>query len=148
MFGFTNRSLSTKLIAVAGVTVASVLLISNYVLISSTQERVEALVFDQAQVEAKAIAADIAGEIGGLATAAATMAAITGSGHNAGELDRRAIMNLARTTMQTHEMAFGAWFAEAENQLDGRQADYIDNKEMAKQFQRHVQSVLDQDPKR
>ncbi|SOE18893.1 methyl-accepting chemotaxis sensory transducer with Cache sensor [Hoeflea halophila] len=131
MIGFTNRSLSTKLIAVAGATVASVLLISNYVLISSSQQRVEALVFEQAQVEAKSIAADIAGEIGGLATAAATMASITGSGHNAGDLNRTAIMNLVKATMQTHEMAFGAWFAEAENQFDGRQADYIDNKEMA-----------------
>ncbi|WP_417415804.1 methyl-accepting chemotaxis protein [Hoeflea sp.] len=130
MLGFTNRSLSTKLIAVAGATVASVLLISNYVLISSTEQHVEALVFDQAQVEAKAIAANIAGEIGGLATAAATMAAITGNGHAESDLDRTGIINLAKATMQAHDMAFGAWFAEAENQFDGRQADYIDNKEM------------------
>ena len=131
MIGFTNRSLSTKLIAVAGATVASVLLVSNYVLISSSQQRVEALVFGQAEVEAKAIASDIAGEIGGLATAAATMASIAGSGHNAGGLDRPAITNLVKATLQTHKMAFGTWFAEAENQFDGRQADFVDNKEMA-----------------
>lgn len=131
MLGFKNKSLSTKFIAVAGATVATVLVISNYVLISNTRERVEALVFDQAQIEAKAISADIAGEIGGLTAAAATVAAIVGSGHNESQLDRNAIMHLLKATMQTHDLAFGSWFAEVENMFDGRQADYIDNKELA-----------------
>lgn len=131
MLGFLKKSLATKLIVVAGATVASVLVISNFVLISNTRERVEALVFEQAQVEAKAISADIAGEIGGLTTATATVAAITGRAHAEGDLDRKGIMNMLKATMQTHDLAFGSWFAEAENAFDGRQADYIDNKEMA-----------------
>ncbi|WP_417411576.1 methyl-accepting chemotaxis protein [Hoeflea sp.] len=131
MFGFRNKSLSTKLIAVAGATVTSVLLISNYFLISHSQSRVEDLVFDQARIEARAISANIAGEIGGLATATSTMAAIEGRGHSTGDLDRKAIMNLLKASMEAHAMAFGSWFAEAENAIDGRQADYIDNKEMA-----------------
>ncbi|MDF1609027.1 methyl-accepting chemotaxis protein [Hoeflea sp. YIM 152468] len=131
MLGFLKKSLATKLIVVAGATVASVLVVSNYVLISNTQARVEALVFEQAQIEAKAISADIAGEIGGLATVASTVAAISGRGHAEGDLGRKPIMNLLKATLQTHEMAFGAWFAAAENAFDGRQADFIDNKEMA-----------------
>jgi len=131
MFGLRNKSLSTKLIAVAGATVTSVLLISNYFLISHSQSRVQDLVFDQARIEARAISANIAGEIGGLATATSTMAAIEGRGHSTGDLDRKAIMNLLKASMEAHDMAFGSWFAEAENALDGRQADFIDNKEMA-----------------
>ncbi|WP_339765745.1 methyl-accepting chemotaxis protein [uncultured Hoeflea sp.] len=131
MFGLKNKSLSTKLIAVAGATVTSVLLISNYFLISQSQSRVENLVFDQARIEARAISANIAGEIGGLATATSTMAAIEGRGHSTGDLDRKAIMNLLKASMEAHDMAFGSWFAEAENAIDGRQADFIDNKEMA-----------------
>jgi len=131
MFGLKNKSLSTKLIAVAGATVTSVLLISNYFLISHSQSRVEDLVFDQARIEARAISSNIAGEIGGLATATSTMAAIEGRGHSTGDLDRKAIMNLLKASMEAHDMAFGSWFAEAENAIDGRQADFIDNKEMA-----------------
>lgn len=131
MLGFKNRSLSTKLVAVAGATVTAVLLVSNFILISQSQSRVEELVFDQARIEARAISANIAGQIGGLATATSTMAAIQGRGHSTSDLDRAAIMNLLKATMQAHDMAFGSWFAEAGNALDGRQAEFIDNKEMA-----------------
>jgi methyl-accepting chemotaxis protein len=131
MLGFSKNSLSTKLIAVAGVTVAAVLIVSNYVLISQTQDRVEELVFDQAQTEAKAISADIAGEIGGLGAATDTMAAIVGRGHKGGHLDRKAIMDLLKATMETHPMAFGSWFAEAEGALDGRQSEFIGSNEFA-----------------
>ena len=131
MLGFKNKSLSAKLIAVAGATVTSVLLISNYILISQSQSRVENLVFDQARIEARAISGNIAGEIGGLAKATSTIAAIQGRGHNTGDLDRKAMMNLLKATMEAHEMAFGSWFAEAENALDGRQAEFIDNAEFA-----------------
>ena len=41
MFKFQAKSLATKLIAVTGGTIALVLLASNFVLISQTQDRVE-----------------------------------------------------------------------------------------------------------
>lgn len=131
MLGFNRKSLSTKLIAVAGATVASVLAVSNYVLISQTQTRVEGLVFEQAQIEAKAISASIASEIGALGAATDTVASIVGSGHQSEHLDRKAIMDLLKATMETHPMAFGSWFAEAEGGFDGRQSDYIGSKEFA-----------------
>lgn len=131
MFGFNRKSLSTKLIAVAGVTVASVLAVSNYVLISQTQSRVESLVFEQAQIEAKAISSGIAGKIGDLSSVTETMASIVGRGHQNSHLDRKAIIDLLKATMETHSMAFGSWFAETEGMLDGRQADYAGNKEFA-----------------
>jgi len=131
MLGFESRSLSAKLLTVAGATVTAVLLISNYGLISQSQGRIEELVFDQARIEARAISANIAGEIGGLASATSTMAAIQGRGHSTGDLDRKAMMNLLNATMQAHDMAFGSWFAEAGNALDGRQSDFVDNMEFA-----------------
>ena len=131
MFGINTKSLSTKLLAVAGATITSVLLVSNYILISQSQQRVENLVFDQARIEARAISEDIAGEIGALATATSTMAAIQASGHENGELDRKAVMNLLKSVMQAHDMAFGSWFAEAGNSFDGKQAEFVDSNEFA-----------------
>lgn len=96
MFKFRARSLATKLIAVTGGTIALVLLSSNFVLISQTQDRVETLVFDGAKTEARAIASDIAGSVGELAAAARTMSGVLGRGHGGQSTDRAGAINLLK----------------------------------------------------
>ncbi|RVI13593.1 HAMP domain-containing protein, partial [Sinorhizobium meliloti] len=127
MFKFQARSLATKLIAVTGGTIALVLLASNYVLISQTQDRVETLVFDGAKTEARAIASDIAGSVGELAAAARTMSGVLGRGHAGQSTDRAGAINLLKANLEQHGFAFGSWFAEEPKANDGK--DVIDNTE-------------------
>ncbi len=130
MFKFHAKSLATKLIAVTGGTIALVLLASNFVLISQTQDRVETLIFEGAQTEAQAIASDIAGSVGELAAAARTMSGILGRGHAENSIDRAGAINLLKANLDQHEFAFGSWFAEETKAFDGRQEEIANNKEL------------------
>ena len=124
MLNFRTRSLATKLIAVTGGTIALVLLASNYVLISQTQDRVETLVLDQARGEAKSIASDIASGIGELAGAARSMAGVIGRGHEGGYLDRKAVVDMLKTNVEKNPSAFGSWFAEEPAAFDGKATEF------------------------
>ncbi|WQO66004.1 methyl-accepting chemotaxis protein [Sinorhizobium medicae] len=128
MFKFRARSLATKLIAVTGGTIALVLLSSNFVLISQTQDRVETLVFDGAKTEARAIASDIAGSVGELAAAARTMSGVLGRGHGGQSTDRAGAINLLKANLEQHAFAFGSWFAEEPKAYDGK--DIVGNREL------------------
>lgn len=130
MFKFQAKSLATKLIAVTGGTIALVLLASNFVLISQTQDRVETLVLEQASGEARAIASDIAGDIGELASAARSMAGILGRAHAEKSLERTGVINILRANLEQNPFAFGSWFAEEPKAFDGRQEDVVNNKEL------------------
>ncbi len=94
MFKLKAKSLATKLIAVTGGAIALVMLASNAVLITETRERVSELVYAGADTEARAIAADIAGDIGQLASAARSMAGVIERGHAGGHLDRREVVEI------------------------------------------------------
>ncbi|MEZ0002880.1 methyl-accepting chemotaxis protein [Sinorhizobium fredii] len=128
MFNFHAKSLATKLIAVTGGTIALVLLASNFVLISQTQDRVETLVFDGAKTEARAIAADIAGSVGELAAAARTMSGVLGRGHAGKSTDRPGAINLLKANLDQHDFAFGSWFAEEPKAFDGK--DVVNNTDL------------------
>ncbi|WP_026186577.1 methyl-accepting chemotaxis protein [Ensifer sp. BR816] len=128
MFNFHAKSLATKLITVTGGTIALVLLASNFVLISQTQDRVETLVFDGAKTEARAIAADIAGSVGELAAAANTMSGVLGRGHAGKSTDRAGAINLLKANLDQHDFAFGSWFAEEPKAFDGK--DVVNNTEL------------------
>ena len=120
MFKFKAKSLATKLIAVTGGTIALVMLASNTVLIGQTQGRVSDLVYTQADTEAKAIASDIAAEIGGLAGAARAMGGVIEQGHAAGILDRKAVVGILKANTEKNSFALGSWFAEEPNAFDGQ----------------------------
>ena len=128
MFKFQAKSLATKLIAVTGGTIALVLLASNFVLISQTQDRVETLVFEGARTEARAIASDIAGSVGELAAAARTMSGVLGRGHDGQSIDRAGAINLLKANLDQHDFAFGSWFAEEPKAFDGK--DIVNNTEL------------------
>lgn len=123
MFAFKAKSLATKLILVTGSTIAFVLLASNLVLISQTEDRVGTLVSDQARAEAKAIASDIAAQIGELSSAARTMTGVIGRSHAAKSMDRAGTINILRANLEQNPFAFGSWFAEEVKAFDGRQED-------------------------
>lgn len=129
MFNFRAKSLATKLIAVTGGTIAVVLIASNFILISQTQDRVRTLVLDQAQVEARSIASDVTGSVSALAASARSMVGVIERGHEGGYLDRKAIIDMLKANVEKNPFAFGSWFAEAPNAFDGKAADYIDKKE-------------------
>ncbi|KQV33689.1 MULTISPECIES: methyl-accepting chemotaxis protein [unclassified Rhizobium] len=120
MFKFKPKSLATKLIAVTGGTIALVMLSSNTVLIGETQSRVSDLVYAQANTEAKAIAADIATDVGQIVSAARSMSGVIEQGRAGGHLDRREVVDITRTSLDKNSFAFGAWFAEAPNAFDGK----------------------------
>ncbi|WP_411034617.1 methyl-accepting chemotaxis protein [Shinella sp. BYT-45] len=120
MFKFQAKSLATKLIAVTGGTIALVMLASNTVLITQTQNRVADLVYSKADTEAKAIAADIATDIGQLASAARSMAGVIGQGHSGGHFDRREVVDIIKANAEKNSFALGSWFAEEPNAFDGR----------------------------
>ena len=75
---FRMKSLAAKLIVVTGLAIALVLFVSNVFLIAQTRDRVQTLTMDQANTEAKSIANEIATNIGELASAARSMAAVIG----------------------------------------------------------------------
>ncbi|GLR50519.1 methyl-accepting chemotaxis protein [Shinella yambaruensis] len=120
MFKFQAKSLATKLIAVTGGTIALVMLASNTVLIGQTQSRVAALVYSEADTEAKAIAADIATDIGQLASAARSMAGVIEQGHAGGHFDRKEVVDIIKANAEKNSFALGSWFAEAPNAFDGK----------------------------
>ncbi|ANH02623.1 methyl-accepting chemotaxis protein [Shinella sp. HZN7] len=120
MFKFQAKSLATKLIAVTGGTIALVMLASNTVLIGQTQSRVADLVYSQADTEAKAIAADIATDIGQLASAARSMAGVIEQGHSVGHFDRKQVVDIIKANAEKNSFALGSWFAEEPNAFDGK----------------------------
>ena len=120
MFKFQAKSLATKLIAVTGGTIALVLLASNAVLISHTQDRVSELVYTQADTEAKAIASDIAAEIGALAGATRAMGGVIEQGQATGFMDRKSVVNMLKANTEKNSFALGSWFAEEPNAFDGK----------------------------
>ncbi|MCP8896398.1 methyl-accepting chemotaxis protein, partial [Shinella daejeonensis] len=117
---FKPRSLATKLIAVTGGTIALVMLASNIVLISQTRDRVAQLVYSEADTQARAIAADIAGNIGELASAARAMSGVIAEGHAGGHMDRRELVAILKANAEKNEHALGSWFAEEPNAFDGQ----------------------------
>jgi methyl-accepting chemotaxis protein len=124
MWKFAQRSIAAKLILLTGSTIALLLLISNFFLISQTGDRVQKLALDQAQAEAKAIAMSIASDVGEISSAARTMAGVIGHTHTGGLLDRKGTIDILRANLEQNPFAFGSWMAEAPNAFDGQQAEF------------------------
>jgi methyl-accepting chemotaxis protein len=122
MRAFVPKSLATKLLLVTGGIVAVLLLASSFFQISQSRARVESLISAQAESEAKAIAANVASETGSLASAARTMAGVISHGHRISALDRKGVVDILKTNLEQHQMAFGSWFAEAPQGFDSQQA--------------------------
>ncbi len=131
MFNLQPKSLATKLIAVTGGTIAVVLLASNFILISQSEDRVEALILNEANSEARAISEDVAGAIGELASAARSNAGIIAKGHEGQYLDRKAVIDMLRVGAEANDFAFGSWFAAEKDTFDGKASEYVGNKEFA-----------------
>jgi methyl-accepting chemotaxis protein len=126
----SSKSLATKLLLVTGATIGSLLLVSNFLVISQTRERVGSLISSQAETEAKAIAAGIAAETGELASAARTMMGVIGRMHAEKSTDRVGIINMLKANLDQHPMAFGSWFAEAPKAFDGQQEELKNRKDL------------------
>ncbi len=129
MFIFRMKSLAAKLILVTGLAIALVLLISNFLLISQTRDRVETLTMDQANTEAKSISNEIAANVGEMASAARSMAAIIGRGHEGHTFDRKGIINILKANVEQNAFAFGSWFCEQLGSIDGKTTELANNKD-------------------
>ncbi|MDR6898737.1 methyl-accepting chemotaxis protein [Rhizobium miluonense] len=128
---FRMKSLAAKLILVTGLAIALVLLVSNFLLISQTRDRVETLTMDQANTEAKSISNEIAANVGELASAARSMAAIIGRGHEGHTFDRKGMINILKANVEQNAFAFGSWFCEQLGALDGKTTELANNKDQA-----------------
>ncbi|MFB2565777.1 methyl-accepting chemotaxis protein [Rhizobium sp. IMFF44] len=131
MFIFRMKSLAAKLILVTGLAIALVLLVSNFLLISQTRDRVETLTMDQANTEAKSISNEIAANVGEMASAARSMAAIIGRGHEGHTFDRKGMVNILKANVEQNAFAFGSWFCEQLGALDGKTTELANNKDQA-----------------
>ncbi|MCO6176720.1 methyl-accepting chemotaxis protein [Ciceribacter sp. RN22] len=131
MLKLISKSIAFKLQLVTGVAIALVLALSNLVLISQTRDRVQALTMEQADSQASAIANEVAGDIGELASAARSMAGVLGRGHEAQSFDRKGAINLLKANVEQNAFAFGSWFCEVAQAFDGRKEDTVKNLELA-----------------
>ncbi|NVP54818.1 methyl-accepting chemotaxis protein [Mycoplana rhizolycopersici] len=131
MFRLQPKSLATKLIAVTGGTIALVLIASNYLLISQSSDRVQSLILDEANSQARSIASDVSGAIGELVSSARTSAAIIGKAHENGTLDRKQVIDLLKVNVEQNPAAYGSWYAAEKDSFDGKSAEYVGNKEFA-----------------
>ncbi|MGV2101423.1 methyl-accepting chemotaxis protein [Rhizobium sp. 21-4511-3d] len=126
MFIFRMKSLAAKLIVITGVAIALVLFVSNFFLIDQTRSRVQTLTMDQANLEAKAIANEIAANVGELASAARSMSGVVGRGHEGGNFDRKGIINVLKANLEKNPFAFGSWFCEQLGAFDGKTTEIAD----------------------
>jgi methyl-accepting chemotaxis protein len=131
MFPIKLKSLSTKLILLTGATIALLLLATNAFLILQTRDRVSSLIVAQAQEQARAIANEVAVDMGQLAGAARSIAGVIGRGHAAGYLDRKGVTDALKANLEQNAFAYGSWFAESPGAFDGKNAELIGNKEMS-----------------
>ncbi|WP_106797037.1 methyl-accepting chemotaxis protein [Rhizobium sp. H4] len=120
MFIFRMKSLAAKLLVITGIAIALVLIVSNFFLIGQTRDRVQTLTMDQANLEAKSIANEIAANVGELASAARTMSGVIGRGHEGKSLDRKGMINVLKANLEQNAFAFGSWFCEQLGALDGK----------------------------
>lgn len=123
---FRMKSLAAKLILITGAAIALVLLVSNFFLIGQTRDRVHALTMDQANLEAKSIANEIAANVGELASAARSMSGVLGRGHEGRTFDRKGIINILKANLEQNAFAFGSWFCEQLGAFDGKTAEIAD----------------------
>ncbi|GGD91804.1 methyl-accepting chemotaxis protein [Rhizobium anhuiense] len=127
MFVFRMKSLAAKLIVITGIAIALVLIVSNFFLIGQTRDRVQILTMDQANLEAKSIANEIAANVGELASAARTMSGVVGRGHEGKSLDRKGMINVLKANLEQNAFAFGSWFCEQLGALDGKTTEIANN---------------------
>jgi methyl-accepting chemotaxis protein len=129
MFVFRMKSLAAKLIVITGAAIALVLVVSNLFLIDQTRERVQVLTMDQANLEAKSIANEIASDVGELASAARSMSGVVGRGHEGKTFDRKGIINILKANLEQNPFAFGSWFCEQLGAFDGKTTEIANNNE-------------------
>ncbi|WP_245582427.1 methyl-accepting chemotaxis protein [Neorhizobium lilium] len=113
-----------------GVTIALLLLISNAFLIVQTRDRVSSLIVAQAEEQARAIANEVAVDMGQLAGAARSIAGVIGRGHAGGYLDRKGVTDALKANLEQNAFAYGSWFAESPGMFDGKNAELVGNKDM------------------
>uniref|UniRef100_UPI003F4916AB methyl-accepting chemotaxis protein n=1 Tax=Ensifer adhaerens TaxID=106592 RepID=UPI003F4916AB len=112
-------SLATKLLLVTGVIVSAVLIASNVMLVLKTRDRVSELVRETATTEARAIAAQILGDLSLLNGAASATAHSVGDSHAEHTIDRKGLMTLLKANM-ANPLALGSYFAEIDKAFDGQ----------------------------
>lgn len=124
MTRFLGQNLAAKLLIVTGLAILLVALASNTILLRETRRNVRALIMQDAQAEARAIANDINTDMGRLSSAAHTIAGVIGRGHEQKNLDRKGVINAVRSSVQVSDLAFESWFLEGSGRFDGKPNAY------------------------
>ncbi|MCB8840072.1 methyl-accepting chemotaxis protein [Aurantimonas sp. VKM B-3413] len=113
------RSLSSKLLLLAGGTVGIIVLGAVGYSAWQTKNEAESRVYEQAKDEARDVAGQIGAQIGQAAAAGKTMSGIIAAGHEAGERSRQAVIAMLKSVALRNDTVFGAWMAEAKGAYDG-----------------------------
>ncbi|MER0236779.1 methyl-accepting chemotaxis protein [Fulvimarina sp. MAC8] len=113
------RSLSAKLMLVAGGSVALILVgsiaLSGWHASESTRE----LVFEQAQAQADSVANSISTQVALAASAAKATSGAIGAANAVGMRERETVMAMLRANVENYDVVFGSWMAERPNAFDG-----------------------------
>ncbi|OCI97727.1 hypothetical protein A6U86_33905 [Rhizobium sp. AC27/96] len=96
----------------AALAILFLLVASNLYAIVNVRDSVRALVMQQAETEAKAIANQVAGSIGELTSATRSMSGVLARGLHSQSFDRRTITDLLKANVEMNDLAFTSWFCE------------------------------------
>ncbi len=119
-----RRSISTKLLIVAGAAIGVLLLLAVILLTTQTQHTVGSLSDNYSQSLGSAAAGDIATKLGRVESTARSMAASISAAHEAGIRDRATIVSLLKPNALSSDLVMGSWFFSAPDAWDGRSAEF------------------------
>ncbi|MEN3794199.1 methyl-accepting chemotaxis protein [Fulvimarina sp. MAC3] len=118
----TIRSLSAKLMLVAGGSVAVILVGAIALSGWYTSESTRALVFEQAEVQADAVANTISTQLAMAVSAAKATSGAIGAANAQGMRERETVMAMLRANVENYDVIFGSWMAERPGAFDGKSA--------------------------
>lgn len=112
-----RKSLTLKLIAVTGTAIVSVLVASNFILISQTRDRVTSLLTDHGRSEAKGLASDVAGDLAVLSGSAKAMADVIVRAYESKELTRTSLKAILQGGA-ANPSVYNSWFMEQKGNFE------------------------------
>ena len=121
MYAFLTRSLATKLILVAGAIIGIVTLISNFVIIHQTSTVIHGFVGQNVEAEADAVASGISNNFASMTGSVKTAADLIGREIAAATVDRKRIIRILKSALESNEAAIGVGMGESPGAIDGQQ---------------------------
>ncbi len=124
MRGDMRRSVSTKLLIVAGSAIAMLLIVAGGAIGLQNRQTVGGLSRDYSRALAQSVAGEVSTRIARVEATAQTMASAIATLHEMDLHDRSAVIELLKANANATELVTGSWFVAAPNAWDGRDAEF------------------------